>query len=98
MFKKNDKSLLFAKTLLTVACIMLAIFFLICGFMVASRTGGIGIGLILIGCIVIPITYILLLLRLNYYCDIKLIRNKLYELDNTNLEVFFKDNNNISNQ
>lgn len=93
MFQKNDNSLLLAKALLAIACVFSAIFFLICGFMVASKNGGTGIGLILIGCIVVPITYILLLLRLNYYCDIKLIRNKLYELDNSNLEVFFKDNN-----
>ena len=93
MFKKNDKSLLFAKTLLTLACVILAIFFLVCGFALVSENGDSGAALILTGGIVVPIIYILALLKLNYYCDVKLIRNKLYELDNSNLEIFFKDNN-----
>lgn len=95
MFQKNDKALLAHKAWLTFSCWFLAIAGIISGFIlltIADDFIGLALPLMIVLPILARIVYTSGILKLNYYCDIKLIRNKLYELDNSNLETFFKDN------
>ena len=94
MFKKNDNSLLAHKGFLTFICWFIAIMGILGGIIMLAESEDLAIPA-LIDLILIPliarIIYISGILKLNFYCDVKLIRNKLYDLDNDNLESFFKE-------
>lgn len=93
MFKKNDRYLLIARILILV-------------FAIAWAIGGAVIGIVLIAIgnpasaiivlISMPITGLSVwffgMLTLSFLCDVKLIRNKLYEESNENLKGFLEYN------
>lgn len=97
MFKKNDKALLTVKGLFTALCIVIAAVFIILGLSVMERDANTGVKFILIGVLAVPIIYIIILVKLNFYCDVKLIRNKLYGLNNNDLEIFLDEIRNENN-
>ncbi len=90
MFEKNDKALLTAKTIVMVIIALFAIVSLIAGILLAV--------LIHVACIVLTfvlwflcwLMWVFRRLHLSYLCDIKLIRNKLYDESNDGLEAFLK--------
>lgn len=91
MFEKNDKQLLIVRILVNVGTWIGAIGGVIIGI-VFSATGLLEVGLpILFGLPILSwVMWMYARLRLCYLCDIKLIRNKLYGVDNDNLKVFLE--------
>ena len=91
MFEKNDEQLLIVRILVNVGTWIGAIGGVIIGI-VFSATGLLEVGLpILFGLPILSwIMWMYARLRLCYLCDIKLIRNKLYGVDNDNLKVFLE--------
>ncbi len=83
MFEKNDKPLFIVRILLIVMCLIIAIGSVITFIVLCCVDGGenIVIGLIPLFCgpLVAWLMWIFGQLSLNMMCDIKLIRNKLYE-------------------
>ena len=80
MFEKNDKALFTARTLLIVVCLLFGIGGALAG-MILACIGLIAIGLPLLFCMpfLAWLMWVFGQLSLNMMCDIKLIRNKLYE-------------------
>ena len=91
MFERNDKQLLTVRILVNVGTWIGAIGGVIIGI-VFSATGLLEVGLpILFGLPILSwVMWMYARLRLCYLCDIKLIRNKLYGVDNDNLKVFLE--------
>ena len=98
MFEKNDKALLIARGIILFVICFLAIAFLVGGIVLAVIINGAFFLVSFAGIIFLclPI-WVFSQLYLSYLCDIKLIRNKLYGVSNTNLEPFlvssFNDDN-----
>lgn len=92
MFERNDKQLLTVRILVNVGTWIGAIGGVIIGI-VFSATGLLEVGLpILFGLPILSwVMWMYARLRLCYLCDIKLIRNKLYGVDNDNLKVFLEE-------
>ena len=92
MFEKNDEQLLIVRILVNVGTWIGAIGGVIIGI-VFSATGLLEVGLpILFGLPILSwVMWMYARLRLCYLCDIKLIRNKLYGVDNDNLKVFLEE-------
>lgn len=89
MFNKNDHTLLIIRIILNVVCIASAVIGVIAGI-VLSALGAIEIGLPILFCLpfLCWIGWLIGRLTLTFMADIKFIRNKLYELDNSYLGVF----------
>ena len=92
MFERNDKQLLTVRVITNVVTWILAIVGIIAGI-VLSALGMLAIGLPIL--FVVPflcwLMWVYVRLHLSHLCDIKLIRNKLYGVDNDNLKVFLKE-------
>ena len=89
MFEKNDKQLLTVCILLNIVTCIFVLAGIISGI-ILSTSGSVSIGLILM--FLVPffswLMWVVARLYLTYLCDIKLIRNKLYGIENENLSVF----------
>lgn len=89
MFEKNDKQLLTMRILLNVVTIIFVLLGVIFGIIYLANDA-IALGLVFL--LLIPflcwLMWVVARLFLTYLCDIKLIRNKLYGVDNDNLKVF----------
>lgn len=89
MFDKNDKALL---TTRKIAIVVLWI--CVVGVLVAAIIMAVEDPIFLLiwpaGWFVCWIMWVAIRLRFSYLCDIKLIRNKLYNVDNDNLKVFLE--------
>lgn len=82
MFEKNDKALFTARTLLIVVCLIFGIGGAIAGIVLCcidEDMFAIGLPLLFCGPFFAWLMWIFGQLSLNMMCDIKLIRNKLYE-------------------
>lgn len=82
MFEKNDKALFTTRVLLIVVCLLFAIGGVIAGIVLCCIDEdmlAIGLPLLFCGPLVAWLMWIFGQLSLNMMCDIKLIRNKLYE-------------------
>lgn len=92
MFERNDKQLLTVRIITNVVTCILAIVGIIVGI-VLSALGMLEIGLPIL--FVVPflswLMWVYVRLHLSHLCDIKLIRNKLYGVDNDNLKVFLEE-------
>lgn len=93
MFKKNDKYLVRAHKLLKFFTIFFAVVGVIAGI-VLSALELIEIGLPILFCVPFICWCIWsgIMLHLSYLCDVKLIRNKLYNVNNDYLDDFIKQN------
>lgn len=92
MFEKNDKALFTAHTLLLVVCLIFGIGGALAGLILAC-IGLIAIGLPLLFCMpfLAWLMWVFGKLPLDTMCDIKLIRNKLYEEDIESFKPFLKE-------
>ena len=92
MFERNDKQLLIVRILLNVVTWIFVLAGIVVGI-VLSALGMLEIGLPIL--FVVPflcwLMWVYLRLHLSYLCDVKLIRNKLYGVDNDNLKVFLEE-------
>lgn len=92
MFERNDKQLLIVRILLNVVTWIFVLAGIVVGI-VLSALGMLEIGLPIL--FVVPflcwLMWVYVRLHLSYLCDVKLIRNKLYGVDNDNLKVFLEE-------
>ena len=95
MFDKNDRLLLIAKLVLNIIAILCIVTGVIVGIvLIAIQDGAFWtIGLTILLCVPIGAAIVWLFLRLwlNYLCDVKLIRNKLYGNDDHMLNDFIAE-------
>lgn len=91
MFDKNDEQLLTVRIITNLVTLIFVIVGIVLGI-VFSAMGNIEIGLPLL--LLVPflswLMWVYIHLHLSYLCDIKLIRNKLYGVDNDNLKIFLE--------
>lgn len=92
MFDKNDRTLLTVRTLMNVFTIIFVIFCAIAGIVLAA-CGMLAAGLTILFCgpLFFWLVWLVIRLHLTYLCDIKLIRNKLYGIENSALNAFIKE-------
>ena len=92
MFERNDKQLLTVRIITNVVTWIFAVAGIIAGI-VLSALGMLESGLPIL--FVVPflswLMWVYVRLHLSHLCDIKLIRNKLYGVDNDNLKVFLEE-------
>lgn len=92
MFEKNDKQLLTMRILLNVVTFIFVLAGIISGIILLVNDS-IALGLVML--LLVPflswLMWVVARLFLTYLCDIKLIRNKLYGVDNDNLKVFLEE-------
>lgn len=92
MFDKNDRLLLTAKLVLNIIAVLCIVIGIIAGIVIIAIQDGAfwTIGLTILLCVPISgaLGWLILRLWLNYLCDVKLIRNKLYGIDNHLLNDF----------
>lgn len=91
MFEKNDKSLLITRIILLVTTILGSIGCVIGAIiLLVADVISVGICLLLLGPVFMWLAWVYGNLFLSFLCDVKLIRNKLYQVKNDNLSVFFE--------
>lgn len=97
MFKRNDYSAVVWMIILIAFFVTEIIASFVVGIYVMAKTTeeekywiGVGFAVIFGGVISSAVLFMFFRLILSFICDIKLIRNKLYEEDNANLRIFFK--------
>lgn len=97
MFNKNDHTLLVIRIIINVVCIAGAILGVIAGI-VLSALGAIEIGLPILFCLpfLCWIGWLIGRISLTFMADVKFIRNKLYELDNSYLGVFLANRTSVA--
>lgn len=95
MFENNDKSLLSVRIIVNavVAILFVLIIAIGVGLIVIGADKDeslifVGIVVILLGALLSWLLWVFARLMLSFMCDVKLIRNKLYENSNDNLKVF----------
>lgn len=88
MFKENDKALLTARVIFIVFICISAVSSLVIGILLAVYVNWLYFLFTFAGWFACWITWVFIRLYLSYLCDIKLIRNKLYNESNEGLEVF----------
>lgn len=92
MFEKNDKQLLTMRIILNVVVCILAVASVICGIIISvSWEDALYLLISVGGAFLSWLIWVVARLRLTYLCDIKLIRNKLYGINNDNLKVFLEE-------
>lgn len=92
MFDKNDRTLLTVRALANVFTIIFMVCSVVAGIAVAA-CGMLEIGLPILFCgpFFFWIAWLAIRLHLTHLCDIKLIRNKLYGIENSALNAFIKE-------
>ena len=89
MFKENDKFLKTASTLLAVSVFLMVVVGIIL-FLVFAIDKQFMRGVIIMSaiCFGAYLSWVFGNLLLSFFCDVKLIRNKLYDNNNTDLDLF----------
>lgn len=88
MFEKNDKFLLVAKTIVNVYTIIMVGLFCALGIALAAMVHWTYLFVIIFGWLFCFLFWVFAMLILSHIFDVKLIRNKLYGIDNSGLEDF----------
>lgn len=93
MFENNDKFLKIASTILKcIVTLLISLGCLLCFvFMVDGDTAGLGFILLIINLISAGLTWVFGNLMLSFFCDVKLIRNKLYGDNNLNTDIYLTE-------
>lgn len=91
MFEKNDRVLLVARIIISFAIFIFAVASLVLGIVlsVVMESGALFL-VAFAGWFICLLMSVFSKLLLSYFCDIKLIRNKLYGESNEKLKVFLK--------
>ena len=97
MFEKNDKSLLWMRVITNVLIFIIAAASVLSGIILSITLKNAMFLFIAVGGIFLSFfAWVVVRLFLSYLCDIKLIRNKLYGIENSNLKVFLGGENSHS--
>ena len=92
MFEKNDKQLLTMRIIVNVVICIIAAASILVGIILSATASNALFLLIAVGGAFLSwLAWVVARLYLSYLCDIKLIRNKLYGVDNDNLKVFLEE-------
>ena len=92
MFERNDKQLLTVRIITNVVTWILAIVGIIVGIILSAlEMLEIGLPILFVVPFLCWLMWVYIRLHLSHLCDIKLIRNKLYGVDNDNLKVFLEE-------
>ena len=94
MFEGNDKPLATTRKVVVAFWIIAAIAWLVVGILLAIRDILIGLIVLVAGVLLLGLFWILWDLLFSFLCDIKLIRNKLYDTDNARLERTYDNTDN----
>ena len=99
MFEKNDKQLLMVRIILNTVTFIFVIAGIISGIiLLVNESTALGLIMLLLVPFLSWLMWVVARLYLTYLCDIKLIRNKLYGVDNDNLKVFLEEKTEIYKQ
>lgn len=91
MFEKNDKQLLTVRIITNVVIWIFAIAGIVVGIVLSAlEMLEIGLPILFVVPFLCWLMWVYVRLHLSHLCDIKLIRNKLYGVDNENLKVFLE--------
>ena len=91
MFEKNDKQLLTVRIITNVVTWIFAIAGIVVGIVLSAlEMLDIGLPILFVVPFLCWLMWVYVRLHLSHLCDIKLIRNKLYGVDNENLKVFLE--------
>ena len=97
MFEKNDKSLLWMRVITNVLIFIIAAASVLSGIILSITLKNAMFLFIAVGGIFLSFfAWVVVRLFLSYLCDIKLIRNKLYGIENSNLKGFLGGENSHS--
>lgn len=88
MFEKNDRILFIMRFVINVVSLVIGILCIIWGIVLAAKNVPYGFIIIFAGPVSACLFWLVWQLLFSYFCDIKLIRNKLYGLDNDDLSAF----------
>ena len=89
MFEKNDTQLLTIRTIINVVTILFVIIGIICSIiLLVNKEIFLGVFLLVFIPFFSWFMWIIWRLIMTFLCDIKLIRNKLYGVENDNMKVF----------
>ena len=92
MFEENDKQLLTMRIITNVVICIIAAASILVGIILSATTSNALFLLIAVGGAFLSwLAWVTARLYLSYLCDIKLIRNKLYGVNNDNLKVFLEE-------
>ena len=92
MFEKNDKQLLTMRIIVNVVICIIAAASILVGIILSATASNALFLLIAVGGAFLSwLTWVVARLYLSYLCEIKLIRNKLYGVENDNLKVFLEE-------
>lgn len=92
MFEKNDKQLLTIRTIINVVTILFVIIGIICSIiLLVNKEIFLGVFLLVFIPFFSWFMWIIWRLIMTFLCDIKLIRNKLYGVENDNMKVFLEE-------
>ena len=91
MFERNDKQLLTVRIITNVVTWIFAIAGIVVGIVLSAlEMLEIGLPILFVVPFLCWLMWVYVRLHLSHLCDIKLIRNKLYGVDNENLKVFLE--------
>ncbi len=92
MFEKNDNQLLAVRIITNVVTCILVIAGIIVGIVLSAlEMLAIGLPILFVVPFLCWLMWVYVRLHLSHLCDIKLIRNKLYGVDNDRLKVFLEE-------
>ena len=97
MFQKNDKALISARKICLTFTIILAIAVFVGGIVVMNWVAYFGLLIWAVGAFLTWLSWVFSSLYLSYLADIKLIRNKLYDVKNDALKEFLEEENKQTN-
>jgi len=98
MFQRNDKALITARIITLVVVIIFAVGSFAMGIALAIAIHGALFLTAFVGWFLCWLAWVFARLHLSYLCDIKLIRNKLYDESNAGLEVFLSSDRSGTNE
>lgn len=91
MFEKNDRILFIMRFVINVVSLLIGFLCIVLGIVLATQNVPYGFIIIFAGPVSACFFWLVWQLLFSYFCDIKLIRNKLYGQDNDDLSIFLED-------
>ena len=99
MFEKNDRFLLAADSITNILFVLFIVACIVAGIVLCvMELVVLGLCVLFLGSLLMGFMWLITRLLLSFFCDIKLIRNKLYNNKNDGLSDFIEDAEQIKNE
>ena len=99
MFEKNDRFLLAADSITNILFVLFIVACIVAGIVLCvMELVVLGLCVLFLGSLLMGFMWLITRLLLSFFCDIKLIRNKLYNNKNDGLSDFIEDAERIKNE